>query len=118
MEPDGEATPDEAAAREANAREANASEAAARSASRRLATMISVRFSPEEARMVRAAAAEAGESVSNFIRAAALRQAGASNPVAVPDWYPAAPATWTRGGPSMSVANDGSFIAGDPRLTA
>ena len=41
---------------------------------RRLASMISVRFRPEEAIRVRAAAAEADESVSNFIRTAALRR--------------------------------------------
>jgi hypothetical protein len=44
------------------------------SARRRLASMISVRFSPDEARWVRAAAADADESVSNFIRTAALRR--------------------------------------------
>jgi hypothetical protein len=41
---------------------------------RRLASMISVRFHPDEARCVRVAAAEADESVSNFIRTAALRR--------------------------------------------
>ena len=41
---------------------------------RRLASMISVRFHPDEARCVRAAAGLAGESVSNFIRTAALRR--------------------------------------------
>jgi hypothetical protein len=46
---------------------------------RRLASMISVRFSPEEAAAVRDAAASAGESLSNFVRQAALmRSAGAS----------------------------------------
>ena len=44
------------------------------SARRRLASMISVRFSPEEARWVRKAAADASESVSNYIRTATLRR--------------------------------------------
>jgi hypothetical protein len=44
------------------------------SARRRLASMISVRFSAEEARWVRKAAADAGESVSNYIRTATLRR--------------------------------------------
>ena len=40
--------------------------------SRRLAAMISVRFTPDEEQAIRAAAAAAGQSVSGFIRAAAL----------------------------------------------
>jgi uncharacterized protein (DUF1778 family) len=42
---------------------------------RRLAAMISVRFAPEEEAAVRQAAATRGESVSHFIRQAALRDA-------------------------------------------
>jgi hypothetical protein len=49
---------------------------------RRLASMISVRFRPDEARCVRDAAASAGESVSNFIRTAALRRCLRSVPKA------------------------------------
>jgi Family of unknown function (DUF6290) len=41
---------------------------------RRLASMISVRFSPEETKIVRRAAEAAGESVSQFVRKAALRR--------------------------------------------
>jgi uncharacterized protein (DUF1778 family) len=42
--------------------------------SRRLAAMISVRFTPEEEQMVREAALNANESVSHFIRRAALEE--------------------------------------------
>lgn len=42
---------------------------------RRLAAMISVRFAPEEENIVRRAASSRGESVSHFIRLAALRAA-------------------------------------------
>ena len=43
-----------------------------RSERRRLAAMVSVRFTPAEEERVRVAAAEAGASMSNFIREAAL----------------------------------------------
>ena len=45
------------------------------SASRKLAAMISVRFSPEEAEAVRVAANEQGVSISQFVRASALAKA-------------------------------------------
>jgi hypothetical protein len=48
---------------------------APKGARRRLAAMISIRFSPSEVRLVRAAAAALGESVSTFIRQAALMRA-------------------------------------------
>jgi hypothetical protein len=54
-----------------------------RSSSRRLAAMISVRFTPEEEEVVRLAASDAGQSVSNFVRQAALRAAGSPGPNAV-----------------------------------
>jgi len=41
---------------------------------RRLASMISVRFSPQETKMIRRAAEAAGESVSQFVRKAALHR--------------------------------------------
>jgi hypothetical protein len=41
---------------------------------RRLASMISARFSPDEAAMIRQAAANAGESLSHFVRTAALER--------------------------------------------
>lgn len=41
---------------------------------RRLAAMVSVRFSPAEGELVRQVAAARGESVSSFIRSAALRE--------------------------------------------
>jgi hypothetical protein len=44
------------------------------SSKRRLATMISVRFSPDEARIVRQAAESANESLSQFVRKAALQR--------------------------------------------
>lgn len=44
----------------------------ARTEARRLASMISVRFTPQEAAQVREAAARAGTSVSNFIRRTVL----------------------------------------------
>jgi hypothetical protein len=43
-----------------------------RKPSRRLASMVSVRLAPEELDRIRQAAEDAGESVSNFIRRAAL----------------------------------------------
>jgi hypothetical protein len=43
---------------------------------RRLASMISVRFSPDEAAHVRQAAQAANESLSQFVRRAALQQSG------------------------------------------
>ena len=49
----------------------------ARKERRRLASMISVRLSPEEAAVVRAAAEGQGLSVSAFLRNAALREAAA-----------------------------------------
>lgn len=54
--------------------------AARKPAKRRLAAMISVRFAPEEEDLVRRAAAERGESVSQFVRAAALRHAHPGKP--------------------------------------
>ncbi len=42
---------------------------------RRLAAMISVRFAPEEEETIRRAASARGESVSHFIRQAAVREA-------------------------------------------
>ena len=44
------------------------------SSRRRLASMISVRFSPNEAQMIRQAAEAADESVSQFVRKAALQR--------------------------------------------
>lgn len=46
------------------------------SGSRRLASMISARFAPDEAESIRHAAAAEGDSVSQFIRRAALARAG------------------------------------------
>jgi uncharacterized protein (DUF1778 family) len=53
----------------------------ARKERRRLASMISVRLSPEEAAVVRAAAEGQGLSVSAFLRHAALREATAQGSV-------------------------------------
>ena len=47
---------------------------------RRLASMISVRFSPAEARVIRAEAERRGQSVSQFIRHAALSECGVVTP--------------------------------------
>ncbi|HEU4396308.1 MAG TPA: DUF1778 domain-containing protein [Actinomycetota bacterium] len=49
---------------------------APKSRRRRLVAMISVRFTPEEEQAVRRAARTTGNSVSNFIRQAALKAAG------------------------------------------
>jgi hypothetical protein len=49
---------------------------APKSRRRRLVAMISVRFTPEEEQAVRQAAQKTGNSVSNFIRQAALKAAG------------------------------------------
>lgn len=46
------------------------------SQSRRLASMISARFTPDEAEAIRDAASAEGNSVSQFIRLAALARAG------------------------------------------
>jgi hypothetical protein len=46
------------------------------SASRRLASMISVRFAPDEVESIRVAAAAQGDSLSQFVRQAALARAG------------------------------------------
>ena len=51
--------------------------------SRRLASMISVRFSPEEEELIRARAAQRGTSVSNLIRQAVLRTPGMAPIVSV-----------------------------------
>ena len=48
--------------------------------SRRLAAMISVRFTPDEEEIVREAALSANESVSHFIRQAALKAARSREP--------------------------------------
>ena len=50
-------------------------EPAVRGPRRRLASMISVRFAPEEAEQVRVAAEQSGTSLSNFIREASLAAA-------------------------------------------
>lgn len=47
-------------------------------APRRLASMISIRLTPDEADRVRAAASERGETLSQFVREAALNEASAS----------------------------------------
>jgi Family of unknown function (DUF6290) len=49
---------------------------APKSRRRRLVAMISVRFTPEEEQAIRRAAQKTGNSVSNFIRQAALKAAG------------------------------------------
>ena len=62
-------------------------EPAPKSRSRRLAAMISVRFTPEEEEIVREAALNVNESLSHFIRQAALKEArsrGGSTKVASP----------------------------------
>ncbi len=50
-----------------------------RSERRRLAAMVSVRFSAEEASLIRLAATREGTSLSNFLRTAALGAAGGSS---------------------------------------
>ena len=47
---------------------------------RRLASMVSVRFSPDEAVALRQAAEAAGESLSNFVRQAALSRCRRERP--------------------------------------
>lgn len=47
---------------------------------RRLASMISVRLSPDEAEAIRAAAEARGMSVSAFLRMAALKESGQDGP--------------------------------------
>jgi hypothetical protein len=55
-------------------------QAAPKPRSRRLAAMISVRFTPDEEEIVREAALSANESVSHFIRQAALKAARSREP--------------------------------------
>jgi mobilization protein NikA len=50
-------------------------EPARRSERRRLAALVSVRFSPEEEALVRDVARQRGQSLSGFVRQAALREA-------------------------------------------
>lgn len=47
---------------------------------RRLASMVSVRFSPEEQDLVRAVAKRRQTSVSNFVRLATLKECGVTQP--------------------------------------
>jgi hypothetical protein len=54
---------------------------AARRPKRRLDAMVSVRFSPSEQDVLREAAARRGETVSTFVRTAALRAAHQAVPV-------------------------------------
>jgi hypothetical protein len=92
--------------------------------SRRLASMISVRFSPDEAREVRAAAAAAEESVSTFVRNAALSRARQSSTVATTTGgapptksHVLAGNTMTYAGLATSVA-EGFFVAANPQMQA
>jgi hypothetical protein len=55
-------------------------QAAPKPRSRRLAAMISVRFTPDEEEIVREAALSANESVSHFVRQAALKAARSREP--------------------------------------
>lgn len=83
-------------------------------ASRRLASMISVRFTPDEAEMIRAAAANLGESVSNFVRDAAIRKAQGPGSVPLPVAATVSPShgttTRTGGGHTMSPVSGGRFV--------
>jgi len=59
---------------EATGRSSRTGGAERREEKRRLASMVSVRLSPEEEQAVREAAAERGESVSNFMRQVVLAE--------------------------------------------
>ena len=91
-------------------------EQAPKAARRKLAAMISIRFSPGEARLVRAAAAALGESVSSFVREAALRRARrphlaqGSTATFATDW------TATTVSPSVHPAPSTNFLAPDSRF--
>jgi hypothetical protein len=54
-----------------------------KASSRRLAAMVSVRFAPDEEQLVRNAARRAGDSLSGFVRRAALTAAMPSWTIAV-----------------------------------
>jgi hypothetical protein len=78
---------------------------APRSRKRRLAAMISVRFAPEEEDEIRRAALSKGESVSQFIRGTALREArsGANKAATVPISAVFFTSTGSFGGTSRTV---------------
>jgi hypothetical protein len=78
-------------------------------AKRRLAAMISVRFTPEEEDLVRQAAAERGESVSHFVRAAALMHARPAMPSTVKPVAGSA-RTWTSRSVGSSTTSNESDI--------
>jgi Mobilization protein NikA len=79
------------------------------SVKRRLATMISVRFSPEEAKVVREAAESAKESLSHFVRKATLQRCQHHHYVVLSvsgTAQTASPwATSTKGSPAASEGN-------------
>jgi uncharacterized protein (DUF1778 family) len=92
-------------------------ERAASKVRRRLASMISVRFAPDEAKVVRAAAAREGQSISNFIRHAAIAHArGVFETSAFSEVFVG---TDTRsvsvGGPVTSVTDSG-FVGNDVKV--
>jgi hypothetical protein len=78
-------------------------------AKRRLAAMISVRFTPEEEDLVRQAATERGESVSHFVRTAALSQARAVKPSMTTPIASTA-RTWTSSSVSFGTTTNESQI--------
>jgi len=88
-------------------------------ARRRLAAMVSVRFSPEEVALVRQAATERHQSLSSFVRQAALERCRVEPPTAhitgqaVGVTAIGASRTETRGGPEMSPVVRGVFHVGD-----
>jgi hypothetical protein len=86
---------------------------------RRLAAMISVRFTPEEEDEIRQAARSKGESVSQFIRETALKQARSSSSKAptVPISAISATSTGSFGGTSRTLAGNAVIeVPGGPLL--
>lgn len=74
---------------------------------RRMASMMSVRLAPEEEELVRAAAAEKGESISTFIREAALGRCG----VGASAHISFAPTTTVSAGMAFQSGEDGIIRA-------
>lgn len=92
------------------------------STSRRLASMISVRFSPEEAAAIRSEASALGKSVSTFVREAALSRCGrAVSPVpstslVVSRIRTSWTGSWDAAAVAMTAVSAGSIVTGDTAI--
>jgi hypothetical protein len=87
---------------------------------RRLASMISVRFSDEEAETIRQMADELGESLSHFVREASLQRCRRHQPASpsvtgtiqeINRLLARSSATWTSGGPEAASGSSWTLAA-------